>query len=215
MLPFSTEQFLEVFRQYNEAIWPLQIVLKVLGAAVAILLLRPRPWSDRFIVTVLALLWVWAGGAYHLWHFRTINPAATVLGGLFLLAALLFALEGVLLGRMRFEQKRAGRLVVGATLIVYALLVYPQVSGLLGHHYPSAPTFGAPCPTTIVTLGVLTFMASPYPRSVLVIPVIWSVLGTVAVGALGMTEDLGLPVAGAAGAAMLARRQTSAWWGRG
>ena len=32
MLPLSPEQFLDAVRQYNEAVWPFQIVLKVLAA---------------------------------------------------------------------------------------------------------------------------------------------------------------------------------------
>jgi hypothetical protein len=41
LLPFTVEQFYSVFVQYNDSVWPMQIVLYVLG--IAILLLRGRP----------------------------------------------------------------------------------------------------------------------------------------------------------------------------
>jgi hypothetical protein len=215
MLPFSPEQFFEVFRHYNEAVWPFQIVLKVLAAAVAVLLLRPQRWSNEAIAAVLALLWGWMGLAYHLLHFSGINPAATVFAGLCLAQALLFAWEGLVRRRMRFEQAHGVRFAAGATLIVYALLVYPQLSGLLGHHYPAAPTFGLPCPTTIFTVGVLVFLAPPYPRSVLVLPILWCIVGATAVFLLGMPEDLGLIIAGMVGVVLLTRHQAAFRWGRG
>jgi hypothetical protein len=215
MLPFSPEQFFEVFRHYNEAVWPVQIVLKVLAAAGAVLLLRPQAWSDQAIAAILAFLWGWTGVAYHLLHFSSINPVAVWFAALCVAQALLFAWEGLVRRRMRFEQPRGMRFVAGAALIVYALLVYPQIAGLLGHHYPRAPTFGLPCPTTIYTVGVLVFLAPPYPRRVLVLPLLWCVAGTAAVFLLGVPEDFGLIVAGLAAAGLLARQRASWWWRRG
>ena len=58
MLPFTLEQFLNVFATYNKAIWPAQIVAYVLGAiAVAVLLRRDRA-SDRVVSAVLGLMWL-------------------------------------------------------------------------------------------------------------------------------------------------------------
>lgn len=215
MLPFSPDQFFEVFRLYNEAVWPAQVVLKVIAAIIAVLLLRPQRGSNVLIAAMLALLWSWTGIAYHLLFFARINPATPLFAALWLAGALLLVWEGIVRRRLRFEAPRGVRFALGAALIVYALLVYPQLSGLLGHVYPASPTFGAPCPTAIFTLGVLVFMASPYPRSVLVVPVIWCLIGTVAAFALGMLQDLGLAAAGAVGAVMLVRHQAAFWWGRG
>lgn len=57
------------------------------------------------------------------------------------------------------------------------------------------PTFGVPCPTVIFTFGVLTWCLRPVPRSVLVVPVLWALLGVSAATSLGAVEDLGLPIA--------------------
>ena len=92
--------------------------------------------------------------------------------------------------------------MVSVALISYALMVYPLLGVLFGHVYPAAPTFGAPCPTTIFTFGVLFLLREPFPRYVLVIPILWAGIGGSAAFSLGVAEDYGLIVAGLAGLAL-------------
>lgn len=56
MLPFSTQQFLDVFAAYNEAIWPLQIGTQLLGISVTGLLFVPHSYGSRAIGAILAVL---------------------------------------------------------------------------------------------------------------------------------------------------------------
>jgi len=70
------------------------------------------------------------------------------------------------------------------------------------------PTFGLPCPTTIFTIGLLMFACSPVPRSVFVVPVLWSLVGATAAFSLGVWQDLGLVAAAAVGLAALVRPAT-------
>jgi hypothetical protein len=58
--------------------------------------------------------------------------------------------------------------------------------------YPSTPTFGAPCPVTLFTLGVLLMSDGRHTKRLFVIPLLWAVLGSIAAFRLGMKEDLGL-----------------------
>jgi hypothetical protein len=197
VLPFDAHEFFEVFARYNSAVWPAPIALE-LGALVAVILaLRPGGGSDRVIGVILGSLWLWMGGVYHLGFFRPINPAATAFG-------VLFVLEGVVLlvatgrrgRRLHFAWTRTTPGAVGAALIVYALVIYPILAYALGHRFPTTPTFGLPCPTTILTLGLLAWVAPPRPWSVVVIPLAWSALGASAAVQLGVWEDLGLVAAG-------------------
>jgi hypothetical protein len=96
--------------------------------------------------------------------------------------------------------------IAGGTLIVFALLLYPAIGHFLGHRYPAAPTFGLPCPTTIFTLGVLLFAAHPVPRWVLVVPLLWAAVGSVAAFQLGVLEDLAMLVAGIVTVVIMLRR---------
>ena len=49
MLPFTQQQFLAVFSDYNEAIWPSQILAYLLGGAAVLLLFRQTARSSRAI----------------------------------------------------------------------------------------------------------------------------------------------------------------------
>jgi hypothetical protein len=88
-------------------------------------------------------------------------------------------------------------------LLGYALAVYPLFGWSLGHRYPSSPTFGVPCPTTIATLGLLVWLSPPPPWWLLVVPLLWVVVGSSAAFALGIREDIGLLVAGVTASAWL------------
>jgi hypothetical protein len=68
---------------------------------------------------------------------------------------------------------------------------------LAGHRYPAFPTFGAPCPTTIFTFGFLCLIELPFGRALLVAPVVWAAIGTVAAISLGVPQDFALPAAAA------------------
>lgn len=194
-LPFTVEQFLDVFRRYNEAVWPAQWILTALGLSAVLFALRGFPRDGRLVSGALAVLWLWMGVVYHLLFFREINPLATVFGAMFLVQAGLFAWLGVWRGRLRFAMRVDVPGVTGAFLVGLALLLYPLASHALGHRFPASPTFGLPCPTTILTFAVLTWAAPRAPRALLIVPVIWALVGTSAALQLGMHEDLSLPLA--------------------
>lgn len=206
-LPFTVEQFHDVFRQYNEAVWPVQWLLFALAVVAIALLFRQERRAGRLISAILATLWAWMAVAYHFAFFTRINPLAFAFSIVSLMAAWLFLWEGVILARLCFMRRSDGLSRVGVVLIVFALVVYPTWSLLAGRPYPLMPTFGLPCPTTIFTIGMLTFRAPPYPRAPLVIPVLWSVIGAQAAFQLDVHQDLGLVVAGVVGVIMLAQRR--------
>lgn len=195
-LPFTTEQFFDIFRQYNEAVWPAQVALNLLAIVAVGLWLWHRPYSNRLISAILALLWAWTGIVYHLIYFTAINQAAFVFGAVFLAGSGAFLWAGVIKGQMVFTSTHAMRRIFGSVFVVYALLLYPALSGFFGHGYPAMPTFGVPCPTTIFTVGLLCFLAAPFPRYVRAVPVLWSAVGSQAAFLHGVYQDFGLLVAG-------------------
>lgn len=196
-LPFTRDQFLAVFAAYNEAVAPLQLVLLTAGIVAVVLALRPTAWSHRVVGVVLAGLWLWMAVQYQWRFFRAINPAATVFAAAFLVEAILLA-EYAVRRELRFRARSAssGEWSGWAlALVVYALAVYPALGWALGHRYPAVPTFGLPCPTTIVTLGLLAWTEERPPLMIMVIPWVWTVVGLSAALQLGMLEDFGLPAA--------------------
>ena len=206
-LPFTTEQFLGVFREYNQAIWPGQIVAYLLGLGALMLTLRRGPASDRAISGVLAVFWAWMGAVYHLTFFRTINPAALLFGASFLVQGGLFVYLSVVRNGPTFRVRSDLYGWVGGLFIAYAMVVYPVIGAALGHGYPQAPMFGvAPCPTTIFTFGLLLWTRGRVPGWLLAVPTLWALIGFTAALTLGILEDTGLLVAGLLGTGLLLYR---------
>jgi hypothetical protein len=198
-LPFTVEQFLDVFRRYNDGVWPLQWILNALAIVALVATVGRERWSSRSASRVasgiLALLWLWVGVAYHAGFFRVINPAAWFFALAFVGEGALIAWYGLIRSRLEFALRRDAGSGIAVVLIAYALVAYPLIGHTLGHRYPSAPTFGVPCPTTIFTFGMLLLIRAPRPRPLFVIPAAWAILGAVAAVRLGMWEDIGLAVA--------------------
>jgi hypothetical protein len=194
-MPFTTSQFFGIFRDYNEAAWPFQLVLTALGLVTIGLIFVRRPSTGRLISTILAGFWAWMAIAYHFLFFSRINPAAWAFGALFLVEATLFLWLGVIRGKLRVGVLVDARSWAGALLILYAMVGYPLLGALFGHAYMESPTFGLPCPTTIFTFGLLLFLIEPFPRLILGVPILWAGVGSLAAFRLGVPQDLGLFVA--------------------
>jgi len=193
-LPFTADQFLDVFRRYNDAVWPFQCLLNAAAVILVAAALKGGRKATIVAVSILAALWFWAGVVYHWLFFRAINPAASVFGALFVIEGMLIAWLGFHGRALAYERRTDGRTVAGVALVVYALIVYPLLGFALGHRYPSAPTLGVPCPTTILTFGLMILATAPRSRVLLLIPAVWSLLGLTAALQLGMWEDVGLVV---------------------
>jgi len=190
MLPFTREQFLGAFADYNNAVWPVQIVAYLLGLAVVVAILRPSPLGHRFGAGALAAMWVWTGVAYHGLFFARINPAAWTFGALFVVQGSLFVIAGVARRRLVFGHPGGFASVLGWMLVAYAALLYPLLGQSSGHVYPAQPMFGiTPCPVTLFTFGVLLLTLAPIPRWLLIIPAAWSLVGGSAAFMLGVPQD--------------------------
>ena len=202
-LPFTPSQFLDVFQTYNESVWPMQIVLYLLALTSIFLAITNRAASSRGVSVILAFLWLWMGIVYHLMNFTTINRAAYAFGLLFVVQGFLFFYAGVFKSELSFRLHSDWYTVVGALLLLYALVIYPALGQGLGHSYPRSPTFGLPCPSTIFTFGILLWADKKVPLFIVFIPFIWSLIGSSAALSLGMREDAGLLVAGCVGSAAI------------
>ncbi len=194
-LPFTHDQFLDAFGAYNGALWPVALTLWLATAVVLVLFVRGRATS-RTIAMLLGFHWLVSGAVYHLIYFRPINPAATLFGAAFLLQAGLIVWFGVVRSRLTFSPGRAPRHVMGVLLCLYAL-AYPGVAVLSGFEWPRLPLFAVPCPTTLLTAGLLLMVPPREMRGLGVIPILWSVVGGSAALTLGVRQDLVLFLAGA------------------
>jgi len=202
-IPFTKEQFLDVFAHYNMTVWPFQVVLNLLALIMIIFTFIHRKNSDKVNSAILSFLWIWIGVVYHLMFFTPINKAAYGFALIFIIQGILFFTAGTIKGQISFAFKRDIYGISGIVFILYALIIYPILGYFLGHQYPWSPTFGLPCPTTIFTFGMLLMTVKKVPIYILIIPFIWSIIGFSAAVNLKILEDSGLAIAGIAGTLLL------------
>jgi hypothetical protein len=74
--------------------------------------------------------------------------------------------------------------------------LYPAIVAAEGHAFPRLPTFGVPCPTTILTIGFLLAADRPLPRLLTLVPIVWALIGGSAALLLGVHADMMLLVGG-------------------
>lgn len=194
-LPFTSSEFLDVFGAYNSALWPAALALWLGSFGLLIGALRAGERRHRMLAALLAVHWSWSALAYHAAFFTRINPAAWLFAGLFLIQAVLFARGAAVPGRLRFSIGRSPRHILAGSLVVFSLL-YPVINVAQGFRFPRLATFGVPCPTTILTLGLL-LAAEPPSWSLSAIPIVWALVGGSAALLLGVHADLMLFVAAA------------------
>jgi hypothetical protein len=195
-LPFTRDEFFDLFAAYNSALWPAVVGLWVASLLAAVWLLSsPRP-RDRWLSGFLAAHWAWSAVAYHIAFFARINLAAWLFAAMGVVQAALFFWLGVVRGQLSFTSHRMTWSPIAWTLIGYALL-YPAINAVQHASVARIPTFGLPCPTTILTGGLL-LLASPRLRILAIVPVIWSAIGGSAALVLGVSADYALPITGIA-----------------
>ena len=147
-LLFSQDTYFRLFGLYNRDVWPLQAA--ALGIAALLLAMMRRPTAARPALLILALVWIWAGLAFHIQRYATINFAATFFGVLFFVEAAVLAVMAFR-WRPRFTQSRAA-----VALVVFGVFVNPLIGFAAGRNWTELSFFGlGPDPTAIVTVGVL------------------------------------------------------------
>jgi hypothetical protein len=206
-LPFTVDQFLDVFARYHGAIWPAPLVAYALGLLVLMLAVPGSRAASVLVPTALAAMWAFVGVAYHWGFFAPVNPVARAFGALFVAEAALLV-EAACRRRLRFSGRGSAGMLLGLVVVGYSVAAYPLLGLALGHAYPRAPTFGVtPCPLVLFTFGAFLFSTGMFPLRLVALPLAWSAVATSAALQLGMVEDLGLPVAGLLAFAVLWRRR--------
>ena len=196
-MPFTLNQFFDVFGRYNSLLWPVAGLLWLVSAATMIWWLRRGARASPLVSGVLAFHWAWSSVAYHWAFFAAINPAAGFFAVLFLFQAVCLVWLGVVRPRLRFLPGRTRWKLVGHAFVVYAFS-YPALSVASGHAWPRLPLFAVPCPTTLLTVGMLLMLDGAVPIVILVPTIAWTAIGGSAAVLFDVRPDFALPVAGLA-----------------
>lgn len=215
-LLFSDRVYWRLFELHNAAVWPAQIAALLLGAAILVLTVRPRPWSGRVIALALAAAWLFVAWTFLWLRFRPINWAAGYAVAPFVVEALLLVWLGGVRGRLAFGARGGvgGRL--GLAVFAYALLAHPFVAVLAGRPLAGAEIFAiAPDPLAIGTLGLLA--TAKVSRSggrltvvaLFAVPLLWCGASAATLATMG-TWEAWIPLV-AAVAAVVAAVAARAW----
>lgn len=191
-VPFTLDQFMEVFRNYNLAVWPMQLVFYAMALAVIFLMYKDYTWGSKIVSGILAFFWLWMGVVYHFMYFAEINPVARIFGLVFIMQAVLIMYYGVYKQQLSFHFHPNLLSITGLVFVIYALAIYPLFGYLQGRTYPATPTFGLPCPTTIFTFGLLLCTDKKNSFATYLIPLLWAAVGSSAAFKFGIKEDMGL-----------------------
>ena len=186
--PFTSEQFFEVFEKYNSAVFPFQILLIALGIISIFLIHSKKVIKNKLIAGLLGLFWLWIGIVYHISFFASINKAAYVFGGLFVLQGIFFYIE-LFRNKLKFTFHKTSRGYIGYCFILFGLLIYPIISYLLEASFAKTIALGLPCPTTIFTFGFLMLSSNKLSKYLLIIPTLWAIIGTGAAINFGVYQD--------------------------
>jgi hypothetical protein len=147
-LLFSPRVYWRTFELHNQAVWPLQFLALLLGAAILVWVVRPHPWSSRAILAILAAAWMWVAWAFLWSRYSTINWAAAYVAPAFGFQALLLGWFAGVRGHVHFEVSRSVSGATGFMLLLYALILHPFLAKFAGRPFAAAEVFGiAPDPT--------------------------------------------------------------------
>lgn len=195
-LPFTFDDFLEMLERFNTDWWPTHLIMYALAVAAIYFAIRKTRYSGKVVTGILVFFWIWVGLVFNLLYFSKLYPMAYLFVVLFILEGIILAVAGLFWHKLTFRVRADLFGLVGAILIIYALIGYPLIANLTGRGYPHLLLTGMmPCPTAIFTLGLLLWTERPIPKIVPVIPVIYALSGFVPVR-LGVVEDIGLIAAG-------------------
>jgi hypothetical protein len=193
-LPFTPDQFFSIFAEYNRTFWIAIVVWWFATIAALVLSWRePERWSPTLSL-FLGAVWLWNAVAYHAFLFTRINPAAWMFSLMFAVQAVVFAHAG-LQRRPLYLSSTGASQGLGVALTAYSL-AYPFLTMALGHDYPATPTFGLPCPTVILTIGLLLTARDGVPLRFAAIPILWGFIGGSAAMLLEVRTDYVLLAAG-------------------
>lgn len=201
MLPFTRDQFFEIFAAYNIATWPAAVLAYPL-VLLTLLAIRRGPASGPWAGGILAIMWAWVGLAYHGVYFSQVNPAARPFVAAFVAQAVLFLFAAVGGRGLAFGASGRARCWIAGLMIAYAMAAYPLIGLMAGERFPAMPLFGtAPCPLLIFTFAIFV-LARRVSWWLWVIPLLWSIVGGSAAMLLAVPQDWALPVSAMAAASL-------------
>lgn len=190
--PFSSKHYIYVFEKYNTDLFPAQLIILALGIIAILFLHTKSVYRNFFISSFLGLIWLWMGIVYYLCFFASINNAAYIFGGLFIIQGIIFFSEAIFRTHLTFEFDGSIRNYIGYFFILFGLLLYPLIGYIIESNITKIISLGLPCPIAILTFGFLMITNKSFPKYILIIPTVWALIGFTAILNFGIYQDIAL-----------------------
>jgi hypothetical protein len=193
---FNIRTFLEMLARYNRNIWPVQIIFYLLAVVCLFLAVRPSRYSSKIISVSLSFFWLWTGIVFGLFYWSPSYGPAYLFMPLWIVQGVFFLVSGVIRSDLSFRSRFESSSIIGFIFILYGLAGYQVFGYFIGHRYPVffAPGL-VPCPTNVLTLGMLLLTDKKLPGHLPIIPLVWSISGFLP-ASKGILEDIGMMVFG-------------------
>jgi hypothetical protein len=204
-ISLTLDQMLSVFEAYNTATWPLQAVACLLVITAIVLTIKPLKYSGEIIAAILSFVWLWTGVVFCAIYWAPVFKPSYGYTALYVAQGIIF-FAGIFRPKLSFRFKPDIYTIVGLLFIIYSLAGYFLTGYFLDHIYPRAVSIIlAPCPTVVLTFGMLLLTDRKFPKYILIIPLFWSLCGIIPI-LMGVTEDIGLVTAGVVGTILILLR---------
>lgn len=172
---FTPTAYYRQFELYNQAIWPLHLVAILFALLIGYALWKKPDRAGRVIAGLLVVSWCWVAWAFLYQRFYQIHVVADGYALGFVVQAGLLAWYGVVKNRLTRIATSRPRVIIGAGVLLIALVFYPFIALISGRSWLQFEMFAlAPDPTVLATLGILLVYKAP--KVLYVIPVMWVVL---------------------------------------
>lgn len=174
---FSMEPYLALYKLYNDAIWPMQVVAAILTVLIFLIVWRGKDLSmayTRISYAVLAAMWCWIATKFHLERFATINIGAGIYAALFYAQAAFLLITALTAQTMTLVNQTGLLATFGRFIFVFGIAIWPIASVAGSGDVSYLHQFGlAPDPTALATLGIVMLATNRAKYLLSVIPLIW------------------------------------------
>jgi hypothetical protein len=201
----STEVFWTRVGAYNQATWPISVVMTV---AALFLTWRVFFWpgarTDVWIKAFLSLAFAWNGIVFFLVFLRV--PLSMLIGApLFIIVSVLFTVD-IWTKKTHFRPPEAMWKRGLTVLWIVLVFLQPALGWPLGHIYPKVLLPMFPCPLTVFAIALVAAAAPQADKKAFILLLPWALMALPkCFGALGCYEDCILFASGVYGLVELIR----------
>lgn len=192
-LMFSAGTYWRLFELHNQAWWPAQVLMVLLGLALAVGLWRRHGGALRIGAVALALCLAFVAWTFLWQRYAEINWASVGFAwgfGAQTIGLIVLATRPSLV----FET-RPSRRAIGLGLVLWSVLAHPLSAPVLGRSWLQAEVIGlAPDPTAIATLGWLLCVGATSRATRVLLgvsrlgTVLWCAVSAATLGTMGSVQ---------------------------